>query len=83
MKPLLIIKQDAVKAHNPRHNNFIDFLTVVIQKHLVLNGQVCIRLKQLYRLRGIPIILFLVIPRLYRGMQILAFLDSRFCENDL
>jgi acetyl esterase len=39
MMKLLAIKQDDGRAHNPQHNNFIDFLTVVIQKHSIHNGQ--------------------------------------------
>ena len=41
---LLTIKQDVGGIHTPQSNNFIDFLNVVIQKHSVLNGQVCITL---------------------------------------
>jgi len=41
MMKFLTIKQDVAGAHTPQHNNFIDFLSVVIQKHNVLNGQEC------------------------------------------
>jgi hypothetical protein len=38
--------------HNPQHNNFIDFSTVVIQKHPVHHGQECNEYEGISFLRG-------------------------------